>query len=75
MGWAKRLKAAWVPKIACGHLLEAEQVHGLVVQFIHAAASVLGGRLADDGGGELKRGGLLQTGQQQGHARRLPGER
>ena len=65
MGWAKMLKETWVPKIACGHLLEAEQIHGLIVKLVHAAASVFRGRLADDGGGKLNRSGLLQTGQKQ----------
>ena len=66
MDWTKRLKAAWVPKTCGGHLLKAEQVYGLIVQLVHAAASVLGGGLADDGGGEAKRGSRLQAAEQQG---------
>ena len=59
MGWAKMLKETWVPKDRVGHLLEAEQIHGLIVKLIHAAASIFRGRLGRDGGGKLNRSGLL----------------
>ncbi len=63
----KKIEGGLGSKDCGGHLLEAEQIHRLIVKFIHAAASVFRGRLADNGGGKLNRGGLLQAGQQQSH--------
>ncbi len=63
----KKIEGGLGSEDGVGHLLKAEQIHGLVVEFVHAAASVFRGRLADDGGGKLNRGGLPQTRQQQRH--------
>ena len=61
----KQVECRLRPENRIGHLLKAEQIHGLIVELIHAPASVLRGRLADHCRGELNRSNLLQARQQQ----------